>query len=83
MSSEKEMDQWSDRVGIDGLPEVLYGSNHLFIANKDLNILLHYNAIDSLSFSGFQKRTSFLNPTTGKDLYVPPPKKEPAEGEGE
>ena len=80
MSREKEMDQISDRVGIDGLPEVFYGSNHLFIANKDLNILLHYNSIDSLSFSGFQKRKTFLNPTGGKDLYVPPPKK-PTEGE--
>jgi len=53
MSSEKDMDQMSDKVGIDGLPEVFYGSNHFYIANKELNILLHYNAIDSLSFSGF------------------------------
>lgn len=69
MSSEKEMDQYSDKVGIDGLPEVFYGSNHLYIANKELNILLDFNSIDSLSFSGYEKRKSFLNPTSGKNLY--------------
>ena len=85
MSSEKDMDQMSDKVGIDGLPEVFYGSNHFYIANKELNILLHYNAIDSLSFSGFQKRKSFLNPETGKNLYVEKVKDkvETAEGQAE
>jgi hypothetical protein len=62
MSPEKEMDQVSDRVGIMGLPEVFYGSNHLIIANKEHNILLDFNAVDSLSYSGFSKRTQFLNP---------------------
>ena len=64
----------SDKVGIDGLPEVFYGSNHLYIANKELNILLDFNAIDSLSFSGFEKRKSFLNPTSGKNLFKEPEK---------
>ena len=56
------MDQVSDRVGIMGLPEVFYGSNHLIIANKEHNILLDFNAVDSLSYSGFSKRSQFLNP---------------------
>lgn len=47
------MDQVSDKVGIMGLPEVFYGSNFFFVANKKHNILLDFNAIDSLSFSGF------------------------------
>lgn len=68
MSSEKEMDQVSDKVGIMGLPEVFYGSNHLLIANKEHNVLLDFNAADSLSYSGYSKRVQFLNPTSGKNL---------------
>lgn len=60
MSSEKEMDQVSDKVGIMGLPEVFYGFNHLFVANKELNVLLDFNPLDSLSYSGFAKRERFL-----------------------
>ena len=50
----------SDKVGIMGLPEVYYGFNHLFLANKEHNILLDFNPLDSLSYSGFQKRDKFL-----------------------
>jgi hypothetical protein len=71
MSSEKEMDQVSDRVGIMGLPEVFYGANHLLVANKEHNILLDFNAVDSLSFSGFEKRVQFLHPQNGKDFSEP------------
>jgi hypothetical protein len=59
MSSEKEMDQVSDKVGIMGLPSVFYGFNHFYVANKEHNILLDFNSIDCLSFSGFQKRKCF------------------------
>ncbi len=68
MSSEKEMDQVSDKVGTMGLPEIFYGSNHLFIANKEHNVLLDFNATDSLSYSGYSKRAQFLNPTAGKNF---------------
>ena len=68
MSSEKEMDQFSDKVGIMGLPEVFYGSNHLFISNKEHNILLDYNAVDSLSYSGYAKRAQFLH-ANGKNEF--------------
>lgn len=61
MSGEKEMDQVSDKVGIMGLPEVFYGSNHFFVANKDLNILLDFNSVDSLSYSGYDKRKAFFD----------------------
>ena len=69
MSSEKEMDQFSDSVGIMGLPEVFYGSNHLYVSNKEHNILLHFNAVDSLSYSGYAKRAQFLHPQ-GKNEFV-------------
>ena len=69
MSTEKEMDQASDKVGIQGLPSVFYGNNHFYVSNKDFNILLDFNAIDSLSYSGFEKRKQFLRNKTeeGKD----------------
>ena len=50
-----------------GLPEVFYGFNHLYISNKEHNILLDFNSVDSLSYSGFHKREQFLNPE-GKNL---------------
>ena len=56
------MDQVSDKVGIMGLPEVFFGFNHLIVANKQYNILLDFNAVDSLSYSGFEKRKLFLSP---------------------
>ena len=56
MSSEKEMDQVSDKVGIMGLPEVFFGFNHFIISNKKHNIMLDFNAVDSLSYSGYEKR---------------------------
>jgi len=59
MSSEKEMDQVSDKVGIMGLPSVFYGFNHFFVSNKEHNVLLDFNAIDSLSYSGYEKRKQF------------------------
>ena len=52
-----------------GLPEVFYGFNHLYISNKDLNILLDFNAIDSLSLSGYDKRKQFLNPKSGVNMF--------------
>jgi hypothetical protein len=52
-----------------GLPEVFYGFNHFYVANKDLNIILDFNAIDSLSFSGYDKRNQFMSPN-GINYFV-------------
>ena len=65
MSSEKEMDQVSDKVAIMGLPEVFYGHNHLYVSCKAHDILLDFNAADALSFSGFDKRAAFMRQTPG------------------
>lgn len=51
-----------------GLPEVFYGGNNLIITNKDSNILLHFNCIDSLSYSSYNKRKAFLQ-EKGSDLF--------------
>lgn len=56
-----------DKVAIMNLPEVVFGNNHLIIAHKDSNVLLHFNAPDSLSYSGFEKRRIFLK-QGGKNL---------------
>lgn len=40
-----------------------------------MNIVLDFNSIDSLSFSGFEKRKAFLNPESGKNQYKEPEKK--------
>ena len=64
MSSEAEMDMVSDKVGIMGLPEVFFGFNNLIVANQEHNILLSFNAVDSLSYSGFEKRKLFLTEDT-------------------
>jgi len=61
-----------------GLPEVFYGLNHFYVANQEHNILLDFNAIDSLSFSGYDKRKDFLNPEGGVN-YFEEEKKEGAE----
>ena len=69
MSSDKLMDQLSDKVGIMHLPEVVYGSNYLYVSNPSWNIILDFNAVDSLSLSGYDIRNLFLNPKTGIDLF--------------
>ena len=43
-----------------GLPEVFYGNNNLIITHKNSNIILRFCAVDSLSYSGFDKRRVFL-----------------------
>lgn len=52
-----------------GLPEVVFGGNHLIISNKDSNICLHFNSIDSLSYSSYGKRKAFLH-EKGTDLFT-------------
>ena len=69
MSSDKLMDQLSDKVGIMHLPEVLYGSNYLYITNPNFNIILDYNAVDSLSLSNYDQRELFLNKKQGINLF--------------
>lgn len=67
MSSEKEMDQVSDKVGTEGLPSVFYGFNHFYVCNSKANICLDFNAIDSLSYASFEKRRLFLKSQVGAD----------------
>jgi hypothetical protein len=50
------------------LPEVVYGSNYLYITNPKWNILLDFNAVDSLSMSGYQTRKLFFNSKSGIDI---------------
>ena len=54
------------------LPEVFYGQNHLYIVNKQYGVLLDFNAVDSLSFAGYDKRRIFLDTINGNNFFVPP-----------
>ncbi len=77
MSSDKLMDQLSDKVGIMHLPEVVYGSNYLYVSNPNFNVILDFNAVDCLSLSGYEIRSLFLNPKTGVNLFKLENKAEP------
>ena len=43
-----------------GLPEVLYGNNHLYLTRPDCNFLLEISAVDAISFVSFAKREATL-----------------------
>ena len=53
MSNSQEMEAAQDRIGTNGLPEVFYGNNHLYLARPGSNFLLEINAADSCSFSSY------------------------------
>ena len=69
MSNQEEMEEAQAQIGIMDLPEVFYGQNYFFVANKQFNILLSFNAIHSLSFSSYENRNQFLNPKTGVNYF--------------
>ena len=56
MSNSTEMEAVEDKVATMGLPEVIYGNNHLYLARPDCNFLLDINATDAISFASFAKR---------------------------
>ena len=43
-----------------GLPDVFFGSNNLIITHKNSNLMIRVCAVDSLSYSSFNKRSAFL-----------------------
>jgi len=62
MSSSTEMDQLSDQVPTMGLPEVVYGSNHVFFVNPQRNFLFELNPLDAVSLSSYAVRDAQLRP---------------------
>jgi len=43
-----------------GVPEVFYGTNHLYIVKPDRDFLFEVSPVDALSLSAFAKRTNYL-----------------------
>lgn len=60
MSNSTEMEAAQDQVATMGLPEVLYGNNHLYLAKPEHNFLLEVCPVDAVSFSSFAKRQAHL-----------------------
>jgi len=60
MSNSTEMEAAQDQVATMGLPEVLYGNNHLYLAKPEHNFLLEVCPVDAVSFSSFSKRQAHL-----------------------
>lgn len=60
MSNQKEVEQAEDKVGINGLPEVFYGNNHLYIVNAKCDLLFEIDPVASLSLCSFAKREEYL-----------------------
>lgn len=60
MSNSTEMEAVEDQVATMGLPEVIYGNNHLYLARPDCNFLFEINATDAISFASFAKRSACL-----------------------
>ena len=54
MLSSKELDQLSDAIPTQTLPDILFGYNRLYMVNKRKNFLYEISPIDSLSLSAFE-----------------------------
>lgn len=54
--SSKELDMVSDRVKINRLPEMLYGSNRFYIINQSTNFIYEINPLHMLDLSCFNER---------------------------
>lgn len=53
MSNSPEMEAAQDQVATNGLPEVFYGNNHLYLMRSESNFLLEISAVDAISFSSY------------------------------
>ena len=56
MSNSTEMEAVQDQVATMGLPEVLYGNNHLYLTRPDCNFMVEVSAVDAISFASYAKR---------------------------
>eukprot|EP00350_Pseudokeronopsis_sp_OXSARD2_P002610 CAMPEP_0170542370 /NCGR_PEP_ID=MMETSP0211-20121228/1817_1 /TAXON_ID=311385 /ORGANISM="Pseudokeronopsis sp., Strain OXSARD2" /LENGTH=73 /DNA_ID=CAMNT_0010845407 /DNA_START=143 /DNA_END=364 /DNA_ORIENTATION=- len=54
-----------------GMPEVVYGMNHIYMSRPDRNFLYELSPVEALSFSAFAKREQYLKtkhvPQEGED----------------
>jgi len=56
MSNSQEMEAAQDLIATNGLPEVFYGNNHLYLVRPDCNFLFEVSAVDAVSFASHAHR---------------------------
>jgi hypothetical protein len=67
MFNTKELDQISDVITTQTLPDIVFGYNRLFFVNKKRNFLYEFSPIDSLSLSSFALQDIRLHPDSKEE----------------
>ena len=67
MFNTKELDQISDVIPTQGLPDILFGYNRIFMVNKKRNFLYEFSPVDSLSLCSFAFLNKRLHPDARED----------------
>ena len=67
MFNTKELDQISDVIPTQTLPDILFGYNRMYFVNKKRNFLYEFSPIDSLSLSAFANQQVRLHPDERKE----------------
>ena len=67
MFNTKELDQISDVIPTQTLPDILFGYNRMYFVNKKRNFLYEFSPIDSLSLSAFALQQTRLHPDERKE----------------
>ena len=60
MFNTTEIDQVSDVIKTQTLPDVIFGSNRLYLVKKSRNFLYEFSPVDSLQLSAYEERTKAL-----------------------
>jgi len=56
MLSSKEIDMIGDKVKVNRLPDMIYGYNRFYIANRKSNFVMEFNPLDMLDLCNFEER---------------------------
>ena len=60
MFNMKQLDQVSDVVKTQSLPDIVFGNNRLFMVHKKRNFLYEFSPVDALSLSSYEERENRL-----------------------
>jgi hypothetical protein len=74
MFNTKELDQISDVIPTQTLPDIVFGYNRLYMVNKKRNFLYEFSPVDSLSLCAFSVQNKRVHPQDQEEN-----KDEPAE----
>mmetsp|Transcript_21995 Transcript_21995/g.24435 ORF Transcript_21995/g.24435 Transcript_21995/m.24435 type:complete len:332 (+) Transcript_21995:19-1014(+) len=68
MFNTKELDQVSDVIPTQGLPDILFGYNRIFMVNKKHNFLYEFSPVDSLCLCSFDVLKKRLHPDQKEEI---------------